>query len=364
MAKFDPTRTPGAAGVAPPPGAPIEVTRPGSERPTAEQVAQARRNEQDLPVYAPKPMSDEAAAAYLGKSVDEIQRMRGAQETTGAAVAASTLVDPSGQPIVSSIKPVDQTIAPKRRPLRVPGRPMVEVSVESAPAIPVLPSVVDSPERQTILDNVTEYGKKIAETGEDPDLKPRVDLAAAAAALHERPDAAASEPYRPAASDTDSPSRGVPVAAAALPKSKQITGGFGDVGEAQYYPLDGLELGKVVDDLLQQLRTRIKDDLRFSIAATYPRVNARVEILVECFAADHGFQIKKVMRPHDKTAIDIARAHADECCFVVSAQHVEMTDAGESVTPPDAIRLELDLPVPRKQAVQTPGGKMIVDVRQ
>src|SRR5450759_5294201 len=50
----------------------------------------------------------------------------------------------------------------------------------------------------------------------------------------------------PAASNTDSPSRGMPgtlpVPAARAKPPLQVIGGFGDGGEAQYFPLTGLEL--------------------------------------------------------------------------------------------------------------------------
>lgn len=169
-------------------------------------------------------------------------------------------------------------------------------------------------------------------------------------------------PYQRAASDTDSPSRGIPRAVA--DPGKQVTGGFGDAGQAQYYPLDGLELKELVRSLLDKLNARIEDDLRFSMAITYPRVAVRLELIVEGYPVDASFQIPTVLPPHEKTPIDVAREYGNEIVFVVREQHVEMTADGESVTPPNLLRQELGIRVPRKQAVMTPTGRQLVDVTE
>lgn len=167
-------------------------------------------------------------------------------------------------------------------------------------------------------------------------------------------------PHQRAASDTDSPSRGLPRGVS--DPGKAITGGFGDVGAAEYFPLDGAELRTVIEDLLVKLAERLQDDLRFTLAVTYPRVTARVEIHVEGFAEDQGFVIPRVGKPHDKTPVAVAREHGDAIVFVLTESHVEMTPEGESVTPPNKARLEAGLIVPRKQSVDVPGGRVIVDV--
>lgn len=338
-----PDKTPGSFGQAPA-DAPREVTTPGSERPTASQIAQARANEQDLPVYAPKPMTDAMMASFLGKSVEEIQAMRvragellgvpAAPASPAPPVVPAPLVDPTGRP-VSSLR-----LAPaKPAPVVVP----VPVEATSEPvAEPVAAPIVEPA----------------------PEPTPAAgSLAAAARAVHTRPPVTAAEPYRPAASDTDSPARGLPTA---IPDpGKQITGGFGDLGEAQYFPLDGLEAGRVASKLLQAILDRIPDDLRFSLAATYPRVRIRAMLEVECFAADHSFQIVKIqVPPHEKTPLDVARQYGDQVVFCLVEQHVEMTEAGESITPPNAARQDLGLPIPRKRAVDLPGkrGRLLVDV--
>lgn len=169
-------------------------------------------------------------------------------------------------------------------------------------------------------------------------------------------------PHQPAASDTDSPARGIPKAIA--DPGKQITGGFGDAGQAQYYPLDGIELRELVYALMDQVHARLADDLRFSMAICYPRVSARVEVIIEGYPVDTGFVIPQVMRPYEKTPLEVARSYGDEVVFVVKAERVEMTADGESVAPPNLTRQELGLRVPRKQAIDTPTGRQLVDVTE
>lgn len=171
-----------------------------------------------------------------------------------------------------------------------------------------------------------------------------------------------AQPHQRAASDTDSPSRGIPKAI--TDPGKQVTGGFSDAGQAQYFPLDGMELRELVYALMDQLHARLQDDLRFSMAITYPRVSARVEVIIEGYPVDTGFVVPQVAVPHDKTPMDVARQHGDAVVFVVSAGRVEMTPTGESVTPPNQIRQELGLHVPRKQAIDTPTGRVMVDVTE
>jgi hypothetical protein len=344
------------------------VTVAGSERATTEQIRQARANEQPEPVYAPRPMSDEQAAAFLGKSVDEIRAMRAAESAkplpTARAVAPA-LVDPSGQPVSSTPAP------PALRPatsLRRAGqsRPSVEIPAESvaapSPVVagvpPSVTPVVDSP--LAVPEVPTPLPAPAGAPSSSP--PPATTLASVASQLHPRDGIPDNEPYRPAASDTDTPSRGLPTAQ--LPKDKVVTGGFGDVGEAQYYGLDGREVLALINAQLDALRTRIQNDLRFSIAAVYPRLSARVVIEVDCFAEDTGFQIERKLVPaHTKTPMDVARRHADACCFCIIEEHVEMTDDGQSVTPPNQVRLDLGLDVPRKHAVKLPNKQtLLVDI--
>ncbi len=357
MAKFDPTRTPGAIGIAPPAGAPHEVTTPGSERALPEQIAQARRNEVDQPVYAPKPMTVEQMAQYLGKSVDEIKAI---QQSGGVALAPPAV--PAAAVILTDAPTVPTP--PPHPPPPTPPPPPPPAAVPAASTLrrvsKPMPSVSAIAVESTPIEETA--GEMFRANANPEDVAPIEEPAPAL------PPATVTEPALPpilphqrAGSNSDSPSRGVPQPIA--DPGKRVTGGFGDVGEAQYFALDGIELRRVIDSLLTELQRRIADDLRFSMAATYPRVNARVAIEVSCYGNDSSFQIVNHY-VKEKTPIEIARRHAEECCFVIQAEHVEMTESGESVTPPDKIRLELGLPVPRKQAVQTPGGRMIVDLKQ
>lgn len=176
----------------------------------------------------------------------------------------------------------------------------------------------------------------------------------------------------PAASDTESPSRGI-LPNLTPPKGDKFEGisrgGFSDLGEAQYFPLDGNELKELVFALMDEMADRIKNDLRFSMAMTYPRVRAVVEIRVEGFAedADAGFQIQKILAPKDgkpgSTPEDVASARADSICFVVRALRQEVSQDGETELPPDAIRDELGLAKPRKTIVEDGMGRQsFVDV--
>lgn len=164
---------------------------------------------------------------------------------------------------------------------------------------------------------------------------------------------------RPAESNTDSPSRGIPKPI--TDPGKTITGGFGNLGEAQYYGIDGNELRELVRALMGEISERIENDLRFSMAIVYPRLIVRARIEVEGYAADAGFQIERI-KADERTPIEVAREKADEFCFVISTQRREFDENGEPENPPDRLRDELGLPKPRKQFVQSGAHRMIVDV--
>lgn len=168
-------------------------------------------------------------------------------------------------------------------------------------------------------------------------------------------------PHQKAASNTDSPSRGQP--RLSDDPGKQITGGFGSVGEAQYYPLDGNELRQVVEGLAAQLVGRIQNDLRFHIAITYPRVRARVVLEVDGWNNDAGFEIAYV-HDHTKTPLAVARERAElqHVCFVVMEQRQEFDAADQPVDPPDRMRDEFNMIKPQKTTVPAGAmGRMIVD---
>ena len=159
----------------------------------------------------------------------------------------------------------------------------------------------------------------------------------------------------------DTPARGLPKAIA--DPGKQITGGFGDAGEALYYALDGSEVKVLAVALCDDIVARLDDDLRFGPATVYPRVHVSVTLKVEGYGMAEALEISKFSVDGQRTPIEIARQHADEICFVVLSERVEMTPDGESVNPPNAIRAELALQIPRKQQVVTSSGqKIFVDL--
>lgn len=355
------------AFAAPPPGAPRQTTTPGSEQPTPDQLAKARANERELDAFAPKPMTREQMVAMLGE--DKIQEYERAgtiafdADGQPTSVTAPAHVHADGihqtpaaeRPVTTSMKGVDVPL----RKVRRPGESLLSLHAQKTNELPVDgiqgAQAPEPPTQQPQDAQAPEHGAAIvAPPAPEPDVIPPQPPPPAA--------------YQPAASDTDTPSRGLPKAIA--DPGKQITGGFGDFGEAAYVPLDGLELKALVESLMDVIHARLQDDLRFSMAVTYPRVTARVVIEVKAYADDQSFQIVKIAAPPHKVdevvkgnaPEKIARAHADEICFVVVAERQEMTDAGESVAPPNATRLELGLQIPQKRRVQTPSGGIMVDL--
>lgn len=176
---------------------------------------------------------------------------------------------------------------------------------------------------------------------------------------------AVSKQDYPAASNTESPTRGapgtVPVPSARKTAPLQPVGGFGEP-ENEYFPLDGRELKTVLEQLMDELHARLQNDLRFSIAVTYPRVRAKVQIVIEGEADDQGFTIDRVMPPYEKTPLAEAQRRGDSVVFVVAQVMQEFTEDGQVDTPPDGMRDKLGIPKPRKHRVQTGAGSSLVDV--
>lgn len=322
----DPGPAQGGMGTAPPPGAPHEVAQPLTEAAVADQLARAQANERALAplVYAPGPLPAATperrpgTGRLQGRPLDD----DGAIEFTGPPSAVEALTGGVSRRIRQVKRP--STAAPGAESIaseQSTGMQPSGIVLTDAPAPP--PSTVD-----------------LARGAVDPP----------------------KDAHQPAgvAFGVESPSRGVP--RAVDDPGKKITGGFGDTGEAQYYPLDGSEVRVLIDALMDDLHARLLDDLRFTMAITYPRVAARVIIEVQGFVDDQSFDIVKVMPPHTKTPLEVARAHATEIAFVIVAERVEMTADGQSVSPPNATREELGLVVPRKQAVETATGRQMVDV--
>lgn len=347
MANFDPAKTPGA--FAPAPAHAHEWAQPEDANAQAARVAMARANEKTL----------------------------------------APLNFPQAKPAVPAAQTVQGTpIAPAQSRLRVPGqpRPSVHIPAQTAPAAPTIvltdapelpPPAAPAPESSPVdtaspsvaapaqVDTQKVDTQKVERPSVDPTTA--AHLASPLAEAARRLQAQRALSHQPAASNTDSPSRGVPTPSA--DPGKQITGGFGDAGDAQYYPLDGSELRELVRGLMSVIDAQIENDLRFSMAITYPRVAAKVTVEITAYAAggdggqyDPSFTIDKVMPPHEKTPLAVAKERADQICFVVIADKIEMRADGTSVAPPNQIRQELGLLVPRKQAISTPQGRLLVDL--
>jgi len=172
--------------------------------------------------------------------------------------------------------------------------------------------------------------------------------------------AGADQPFHPAASNSDSPSRGIPRASS--DPGKQITGGFGDAAATSYFPLNGAELLDVIWVLMDDLAGRLKNDLRFHMATVYPRVQVKAMIVVEGYAEDQNFTIQKVGVPHDRTPLEMAEIMGDEICFVIKAARREFDEAGNSETPPNALRQEIGAPIPMKRAIGSGPNRVIADL--
>lgn len=332
---------------APPPGADLTPadSSPAAIAPTTEQLRIARANEQEL-----EPLTFRDSIRPVGPAGQVPLPVR--PPMIGETVQSTgVILGPDGQPATQTtelLRLVD--------PL-----PVLTPSVTVAPA----PTATSRQSRwaKAIAANspapaVSEpAAEEPAAAPETPRILTESDLAAAARALHDR-DGRPSV-YRPAESDTDSPSRGQP--RAILDQGKQITGGFGDVGEGQYFPLDGSELRELANGLLSQIHERLKDDLRFTMAVTYPRAKVRVELTVEAYGMANPMIIPAVAKPHDKTPIEIARQRSDEIVFVVAAERAEMSPDGESLHPPNETRRDLGLEVPYKRPIGMGVGRIMVD---
>ncbi len=321
----------------------------------------ARKFEQEL---APLTYADSAAAAAQPK----VEPVYGEPPVQGSAPPAQIVMPdaprPTGQPIItSSVKPPDVPGANRRlRPTIV--TPAAEATNEAGTGVDAggggaAVAGVDQPAAGG-------PAALVAPTATKPQAPAPIELglSAAVARILTEKDLArahgADEPYRPAASDSDSPSRGIP--SPVTDQGKRITGGFGDVGEAQYFPLDGAELRLVAEGLLDQLRARLQDDLRFSIAITYPRVAIRLELIVDAFGQDKEQVIPAVAVPHTKTPLEVAREFGDQIVFILAEVRQEFDDAGEASMAPNALRAEVGAEIPFKRPVTTAGGtRMMVD---
>lgn len=152
-------------------------------------------------------------------------------------------------------------------------------------------------------------------------------------------------PYQPAASDTDSPSRGIPHPS--LDPGRAVTGGWGQ-GPPQYFALTGDELRELVRSLFDRLNDQLNTDLRFGIAAAYPQVRATVIVKVDGATETAGI---------NDVAFDLQAARL----LTLTAMAADTDE-----TPPDQLRDEIGLPKPQKVllAGSTTGRPMYADVHR
>ena len=360
---FDPDKTPGSFG-APPLGAPMQIADNSAAglAPTAEQIAQARASEQ---VLAPLTYADSVAAAASQAARPAL--VYGDPPAPGSA-PPSVLVGldhkPLGAPPVELNKPVPVVTSSFKAP-DVPRNRRLR------PVI-ITPQEAGGHDPGTVADGAGPVDHGLGVVGApagaagpsapiELGIAPKPSgLAAAARMLHESDlrSADSDEPYRPAASNSDSPARGLPQPVADA--GKRITGGFGDVGEAQYFPLDGMELRGVAEQLLDQLRARLRDDLRFSIAVTYPRVAIRLELIIDAFGQDKEQVIPAVAVPHTATPLEIARQYGDQIVFILAETRREFDADGQPDQAPNAMRMAAGLETPYKRPVALPGGQRIM----
>jgi hypothetical protein len=313
---LDPSRTPGAGGVAPPPDAPIETTQPLQPETIAHQMAQARANERELkPFNPPKARPPIAPAASPTVAVPSPAPKADVPGVNALADVAADFfgTEPSAVPV----------LAPPRSPSVPPHIAFNE---------PI-------PENDALA---------LGEVEQMADLEPLSDEDRA---------------RMPAASNSESPSRGIlKDLVPDVQSRKAVTGGFGLSLEGQYNPLDGTELRELVLSMFDELVKSTENDLRFSMGLTYPRVQARVVIEIEGYAEDanNSIRIERVRVPKNAekgaTPKDVARSLADRVTFVVLAKRQEFTPDGESEMPPDEFREKLGLPVPRMTMVPGVGG--------
>lgn len=300
----------------PPDHAPREVSQPLSPELIQQQLDRAAANEQVLPPFNPPQRGPVPAAQPIPPSQASVRTV--SRRPAVDAVQVET-VDPGAQAIADQV---------------------TETAAGAAPA-----AVLTPPPRTSLGASAS----VLVPANQDPvraDGQPQPELSPVL-------------PHMRAASNTDSPSRGQPTFDP--DPGKRITGGFGEPSEGQYFPLDGAELKAVVENLLAELHTRIQDDLRFSIALTYPRIRVHVDIVVEAYAADGGFKVQKFAAPHEKTPIEVAERFGEEVAFIVRAERREFDEENQPADAPNAMRAEAGLRIPRKQRIESAAGIIYAD---
>ena len=261
----------------------------------------------DAPREVSQPLTAEAQADMIAKARAHQGRRSPAAEATISGVKISELPSPG----VASVP------APRRPPIPSPEaaaatQPVVEGSgVSLPPASPSPPPPVNA-------------------SALSPEVSP-----AALPALP--PDATPAEIEDPVVNAR--PTRGQPHPVAdpnlrptggfGVPGAEEVSG-FGVGGGSEYFPLDGGEVREVILSLMDKVVEQVGRDLRLTISTTYPLLAVTVTVKVERDQQDQTFVIEQ--------RLDEARGF-----------------------PPDLVREQLGIAVPRKQAIQTPTGAVMVD---
>ncbi len=356
----------GQVGTPPPPGAPIETAQPLSPAAVADAVRKASVNATELPAFAPK--GDVTPAVARAREVDALnasarrQRPPVAPSAPGAIILtdAPPVVDPlaaladkptilqsMGQAVLAAQAAVDASeptaVAP---PLHAPAPEPNNAATDAA-----APPVVDAPGPPPVTaDQILDPPPAL-----EPHHAVNSKLGEAARNLL----SSRARTAQPAASNTDSPSRGVPNAVA--DPGKRITGGFGESMDQQYFPLDGNELREVILGLMDKLVAQLQNDLRFSMAMVYPRVSATVSVNVVGYTHETDFTIPK-RAEHLRTSPEVCEAVGAVPVEITLENNIaEFSEDGQSLTPPNTMRRELGLQVPKKQRVAIPTGYAVVD---
>lgn len=210
-----------------------------------------------------------------------------------------------------------------------------------------------------------------------------------------------ADPTMPAASNSDSPSRGIPGTAHSPHRAKdplEVTGGFGG-GGGEYFALDGTEVRTCVEQLLDELIQQAENDvrvvaltadtvaeIRIALAVTADTGDQKVDLVgsggnpdgdlvaaiqavLDAFHAsvvgDLRLGIACSYPQYGVTLTLTVKAHAEDPGFTLSKHRREEDEHGITETPPDALRQELGLPIPGKQTTHYAGplGAISSDVR-
>jgi hypothetical protein len=321
----------------------------------------AAANSKELPAFSPKAPDAQAAQARAQDVQIARGRVRPSMSVSAQTTPSNAAVEapPAGTIILTDADAPAANAAPRMQPgdtaaiIASMGEAVLaaQADVDAAEAAQVPPAPALAPP----ADPGAAEPPALPPSVEPP---PRVEGKLAAAARDMM--AHRQRSAQPAASNTDSPARGIPSPVA--DPGKRITGGFGDAIDQQYFPLDGSELRALVIGILEYLKDQMLNDLRFSVALCYPRVTARVVIHIEGYAHEMNFDLTRAAE-HTKTTVEIAElVGAQPTTFELEGVVAEMTPDGESVMPPNATREALGLTVPRKQRVPMPtGGFAVID---